>query len=444
MKQKIGLGLIALIAAATLYYFTAGKAKIVDEMKSSLHQQLTTLQQSGFKVKKEKAEKKREHFVLVFDDPQKIALFFQQQGITISPADAGKLKGLKVAVDATYLPDTKHALAMDIYPIALPESLIQDPANAKQQKRIAHLQDMLKRKALLAHLAIDKLGAGFSGNMKDINETFQDEKTVHFTMQRLTFAGNMKQQILQNLQENLKHLSIKVDNAMQLEMDTIHSDYQLTGKSPYDYKLGYTIGTLSLKGKPGIMLGMHGIHVDSSSQSQKDILNAEAKSVIKTIDIQTPKEALKLENLLLNMKAEHLDLQALALLQRADPNDNKAIDNAMTKLLEGGVTFELSRFSVKKIVKGLQTMDGFDMDAKLTFKPGFNVAATQQNPLSALDKMTLTAHLQLSNDLFAMIAQQPQAMMTLMLFPPQEKNGKKAYAIELKNGQVILNGMPLR
>jgi len=153
-------------------------------------------------------------------------------------------------------------------------------------------------------------------------------------MQGLTFAGSLEDQMLKNFREDLKHLGIELDNELQLAMDKVHTDYQLIGKTPYDYKLSYTIGTLLLKEKSGLVVKFHDIRVDSLSQQKQGMLFAQADSVVKVIEIHSPKETVKLENLLLDLKAENLDIQALELLQRADVNDTAAIDKAMTKLLK--------------------------------------------------------------------------------------------------------------
>jgi hypothetical protein len=41
------------------------------------------------------------------------------------------------------------------------------------------------------------------------------------------------------------------------------------------------------------------------------------------------------------------------------------------------------------------------------------------------------------------MAQQPQAMMALMMFQPQDENNKKVYKLELKDGELFVNGAPV-
>ncbi|RUM73755.1 MAG: hypothetical protein DSZ10_02765 [Sulfurovum sp.] len=443
MNKKIGLGILALIAAVAIYYFTLGKSQIVDQMKTTLHQELTTLQSHGFKIEDHKDQKEQEHFILSFDDPQKVAQFLQQQGVKITPADAQKLKGFKIAVDLVYLPDTQNAVAMDLYPVALPESITKQSADMRQQKLIAHLQDMLKRKAILLHLAVDKLGSHISGSMKDINETIHDEQVAHLMVHGATFTGDLKEKRLSSVQEKIKAVHFDIDGRLQSRIEDIQATYTHTGQTPYDYTLDYTIGKISIQDKKGLSIQTENIDADSLSQNRNNLLHTEGKSHIQKMAFTIKNEAVNLEDIVIDFSADNLDIQALQTLKKVDVHDKAAVDKAMQTLLSKGVILALPHFSVAKITKGAQTMEGFDLGAKFAIDKGFNVAVARQNPLMALDKVDAEAHLLLSNDLFAMIAAQPQAMMILMLFPPQEKNGKKSYTLELKKGKLLINGKPV-
>ena len=48
--------------------------------------------------------------------------------------------------------------------------------------------------------------------------------------------------------------------------------------------------------------------------------------------------------------------------------------------------------------------------------------------------------LEASLSVFIRIAQEPKAMMVLMLLPPVEKEGKKIYEIEFIKGKITVNG----
>lgn len=444
MNRKWGYAALVLFAAAALYYFTAGKTKAIEEMHSEVHQQLSVMAQQGFKVASTRKAKDQEHIELLFDDPQKVAAFFQTQGILITPADTSMLHGLKIAVDLHYLPDTAHAVAADIYPVTLPRSLTENAKDDQEKKLIAQLQEMLKRKVILLHLNVSKTGSRFNGSMKDINETLQTQKAMQITMQGFTFDGDMGQGRLKEMRENLKQLSIQDSEGLKMTMEGVHTNYIMTGKTPYDYTLDYTIEKMAIAKKQKLKMQMHDIRVDSLSHNQNGLLYTEAKAVAKTLSITAQNRTVALENILLEIKADHLDIQALEILQNTPKTNQDTIDKALKQLLSKGVVFEIANFSIARIRKENQTLQGLTMHAKFKIDKGFDPAAARRSPLAVLDKISAQMDLALSNDLFAMLAGQPQAMMMLMLFPPQDLNGKKHYTIKLQKGTVTLNGRTIQ
>ncbi len=440
MNRKWGYAALALLAAALLYYFTAGKAKVIEEMRSEVHQQLSIMAQQGFKIESVRKAKDQEHIELLFDDPQKVAAFFQTQGILITPADASMLRGLKIAVDLHYLPDTAHAVAADIYPITLPRSLTENAKDDQKKKLIAQLQEMLKRKVILLHLNVSKTGSSFNGSMKDINETLQTQKAMQITMQGFTFDGDVDQGRLKEMRENLKQLIIHDSEGLKMTMEGVHTDYIMTGKTPYDYTLDYTIEKVVIAKKQKLKMQMHDIHVDSLSHNQNGLLYPEAEAVAQTLSFTAQNRTVALEDILMEVKADHLDIQALEILQNTPETNQDTIEKALKQLLSKGVVFEIPKFSIARIRKENQTLQGLTMHAKFKIDKGFDPAAARRSPLAVLDKIDAEMDIALSNDLFAMIAQQPQSMMMLMLFPPQDQGDKKRYIIKLQNGKLILNG----
>jgi hypothetical protein len=73
----------------------------------------------------------------------------------------------------------------------------------------------------------------------------------------------------------------------------------------------------------------------------------------------------------------------------------------------------------------------------------FDINAASQNPLAVLNALNTKTNISVSTELFALIAQEPRAMMVLMLMPPVEKEGKKIYEIEFIKGKLTVNGTPM-
>jgi len=443
MNRKWGYAALALFAAAALYYFTAGKTKVIEKMRFEVHQQLSIMAQRGFKTETAKKAKDQEHIELLFDDPQKVAAFFQAQGIHISPTDASKLRGLKIAVDLHYLPDTTHAVAADIYPVTLPRSLTENAKDDQEKKLIAQLREMLKRKVILVHLNVSKTGSRFDGSMKDINETLRTQKAMQVTMKGFTFDGDVNQGRLKEMRENLKQLSIHDNEGLRMAMEGLHADYTMTGKRPYDYTLDYIIEKVVIAKKQKLKIQMHHARVDSLSHNQNGLLYTEAKAAAKTLSFTVQNRTVALEDTLLEVKADHLDIQALETLQNTPETNQDTIDKALKQLLSKGIVFEIHNFSIARIRKENQTLQGLTMHAKCKIDKGFDPAAARRSPFAVLDKIAAEIDIALSNDLFAILATQPQTMIMLMLFPPQDQNGKKHYIIKLENGKLILNGQSL-
>ena len=78
--KKLGLGIFGLIAMAAIYYFTVGSAQVTQEMKMRVNTELNMIEQNGFAVQEREVKAKTEHFILTFDDPEKIVAFFKKQG----------------------------------------------------------------------------------------------------------------------------------------------------------------------------------------------------------------------------------------------------------------------------------------------------------------------------------------------------------------------------
>ena len=71
-RKKLGLAILAIVIAAVLYYFSAGAEQLRLEMKAQMNKELATLQTEGFSVQNREISEKKEHFILSFDEPEKI------------------------------------------------------------------------------------------------------------------------------------------------------------------------------------------------------------------------------------------------------------------------------------------------------------------------------------------------------------------------------------
>ena len=444
MMKKIAIIGLLIAGAATLYYVTAGSKQITVQMKSQVKQQLASLEKKGFVVQKKESTPQSEHFIIDFNDPQKIASLFQEKGIYITPHDAKALKGLKVGVDVSYLADVYSALSLDIYPITLPDIFTTATLNDKEQKALTQFQEMLKRKVVLMHIDINKLGNGFKGYMKDIDETLKIEnKSLKISMQAFRFHGALKEKHLSSLEQTLKNFTLAPNNTFLFQLNNLKSSYASIGTSPYDYNANYHIDEATIKADKNFTLLMHNLSTDSSSHLAQGLVNVSLNTEIETVQASSNTKKTQLDTIIFKMTTDNLDMKALQKLDTIDPNNQQAIQAVLQELLSKGIQFAIPQFSVKKIAVDKQNMDGFTLKTLFSLKNTLNTQALQQNPLAALSAIDATLNLTLSSSFFGFVAQQPQAMMAMMFLQPKDVNGDKVYDVELKNGSLKVNGKPV-
>jgi len=423
--KKSGFGIIGLILVAAIYYFTAGSTQITEEMKKQVNNELTTLEQNGFGINNRKIKEREEHFVLSFDNTAKITSYLSSQGAQVTQEDILLFKGLKIGVDAKYLNDSYSALSLDIYPIGLPESILQE-IEEEDKAALERLKKMMADKTLLVHLDFNKLLTGFKGHIKDINETFEDEGKVTFISQGFKFEGDIENEKVKTVRQTLKLFSVEADKELTMKLSNLRSDYTLTGPSPYDSKSGYTVEKIEIQGEQEFTMFMTNLNINAESSVTNNLL----KSVIttKTDEIEI---------------TEDLDIASFEALQYIDVNDEKAINALSQKILSKGITMEIPNFSVKNISENGKSIDGFRLSSSLAIDKSYDINAASQDPLAILNALTSKTNISVSTELFALIAQEPKAMIILMLLPAVEKEGKKIYEIEFIKGKLIVNGTPM-
>jgi len=190
--KKIGLGVLGVVAVAAIYYFTSGSEQLTLQMKEQVDAEIATLQTQGFTVEGREVSEKKEHFVISLNEPKKVATYLTAQGVQTSIKDIEALKGFKIGVDVNYLPDTYSAASFDMYPVTLPSTLTSAVMDEEEKKNLQQIKKMIEKKTFLVHLNVNKLGTGFKGYMKDINEVLKGKNPVTLTMTALNFTGDLK------------------------------------------------------------------------------------------------------------------------------------------------------------------------------------------------------------------------------------------------------------
>lgn len=444
--KKIGFGIIGIVLVAVIYYFTSGSAEITQEMKAQVNNELAILEQNGFAIQEREIKKSEEHFIISFDDPQKIVTFFASQGSKIKLEDAAALKGLKIGVDAKYLHDAYSALSVDIYPLNLPTSITELDMKEEDKLLIEQLNKMLKEKVLLVHVDFNKLLSSFKGYTKDIHETLQGKNEVKLHSEGFTFEGDIDKGKISRVDQKIKHITFEAKGEANGELSELNTHYKRTGSTSYDSTSGYSVKNILLTGindKSKVLVSIDDMHGDSITLIEKDLAQSSIKASASKIKFEANGEKNLLEGITFHFNIKNIDMPALEKLEKADTNNEAEINKLIQELISKGVSMEIPTFEIKKIETNGKRIDGFALTAHADIDKSLNLAAIQSNPMVALNAINTKTKITLSPEILSLIARDPRAIMFMMLIQPQEVNGKKVYEVELKNGSLSINGKPV-
>lgn len=441
--KKLSLALFALISMTVIYYLTAGSSQLVSQIKSQVDTEVASLKMHGFSIQRETVDTKQEHLVISFNDPQKIASYFTQHGTQLSVADAALLKGLQVAVDLHYLYNAYSGLSIDIYPIALPETITANVTMAKEKKILKQIELMLDKKTFLLHCDVNKLGNGFKGYIKDIREVLKSDPDLSMRLDQFKFSGKIDKNRLQSIEQSLKYIRFDIANAFTFNINGLKSHYDATGSTAYDYKTAYTIEKISMQQKNALTFIVNHFEAFSDTTVEKSLARTALKTQTDTILLSNKEENLTFKTVLLDMNASNLDMNAFEHLSKIDPQNEEEVNKALQQILSKGILLGIPQFSVSNITYKGKNIEGFHLNSQITIDKSLNLADIDKNPLLALKALRAHLNLTLSEGLYSYIGQQPEAIMAMMLFPPKEVQGEKVYDVEVNDGRLIINGSPV-
>jgi hypothetical protein len=441
--RKLGFGVIGLILVAVIYYFTAGSAQITQEIKSQVNSELATLEKNGFAIQEREVKESEEHFIIAVDDPKKIVDFFAAQGAKMTLEDASALKGMKIGVDAKYLNDAYSALSLDIYPLNLPTSITELDMDKDDKLVIEQLNKILEKKGILVHVDFNKLLSSFKGHVKDIDETLQGEKEVKINAKGITFKGEIEKGKISKLEQNLKRMTFESKNETNIKLSDLKSNYARTGSTSYDSTSGYSVKNIHMSGineSSKVLISIDNMSGNSITHIKNDLAQSSIKATADKVQFESNGEKSLLKGVTFDFNIKNLDMLALKKLEDANANNEVEINKLVQELISKGIAMEIPILEIKKIEVEGKSMDGFSLTANIDVDKSLDLAALQNNPMVALNAVNTKTKVTLSSELAALLAQQPKAMLLMMLIPSQEINGKKVYEVELKNGSLSVNG----
>ncbi|NEW61494.1 YdgA family protein [Sulfurovum sp. bin170] len=443
--KKIGLALIALVVIIGIYYTTLGSTQIVDEMKKEVNRELTEAKKSGFVIEDREIKENRERFIIDFNDTKKITNYLKEESRGISESDIELLKGLKVAVEIEYMPTTKDAIALDIYPVTLPEFIYLGLKG--EDKKIEEVNKMVKDRLLLVHVNINKLLSGFDGYMKDIDMSDDDG---NFKMKGFVFDGEIEDENIKNLNQKIQEMSYEVPSQLKMGLSNLKVFVSNPIDRNYNNNSNYTLESLKIKSEnnESFSLAINNISGSSQDTQKGKLANGIADLNIVSIDYDANGDKTLLNNIKLDMKMNNIDMDAILELEEMLSNsaeNNFSIEQMIPlikKIVSDDISLDIPNISLDKITQNGKTFDGFKLQISTKVDKKFDWKLAESDPLAMTNIFDAKMNIEASNELVDIISSNPQAMMMMMVMQPVEKSGKKHYDIEFTKGSLKINGKP--
>jgi len=448
MKKAL-LTLVAMVLVGLTYYFTVGSKQITEEIKKEVNREIVSLKSAGFDIKTKQINSSKEHFEIDFNDTQKITQYLIESGIKDVDRELLEfLKGMVIGVDIEYNPSPTKAVAMDIYPIKLPTLFYLSLQESNDTKTKEKIDKLLKEKALLAHIEINKLVTAFDGYLKDIN--IDNE----FRLVGFKFNGNFENDTIKNVNQIIEKMELDIPkentyfgifdfNAkIQNPLKEINRETDFTLKSfkiksrEKDNKL-YTVD----------IKGVSGVSKDIQKDNKKNLLDSISKTKISQIDILEEQNfILGLKDIDIDFEIKNLDIklvQELDSASKSGANSEVEIVRVIKSLADSNFHIEVPKVSISKIVYNKREFEGFNLKASFFIDKPADGLALESNPDKILNLLNLKLTIEASNELVSLISNNPQAMVLMMVLQPVDKNGKKVYDMEFTQGTLKVNGRPL-
>ncbi len=439
MIKKIVLAVVALVAIVGIYYLTVGSKQIVTEMKKEVNKEVLTLKKSGFNIENREVKTNKEHLVIDFNNTKEITAYLNQKGQEITKEDIELLKGLKVGLDIEYNPTAKNAMALDIYPVKLPD-IFYTNIDVKDKKVVDTIEKMVKNRDLLVHININKFLSGFDGYVKDIDKELK--------LKGVRFNGDIKGEKIKNLNQTIKEISYNIPN--QLKFELLNSKIFISNPIDRDFNNNtkYSIDKISIKGEGNdtASIVINSITGTSTDATEGKIVNSTLKLNIALIDYLIDGEKSIFKNISSDIEIKNMNIEAFkelnAILSK-DLDEKESLDKMIPifeKIVSSNISIDIPNISIEKITQNDKMVDGFKLKALTTVDKNFDFKQIKNNPLAINSLFNAKVNIEASSELVNLLSTNPRAMVLMMVLQPIDKNGKKYYNIEFSKGSLKING----
>ncbi len=440
--KKILLATLAIFIIVAIYYETVGSKYIVKEIKKEVKKEIIQLKSSGFAIKHREIKEDKEHLIIDFNDTAKIAEYLKRQNSDITKEDIAILKGMKIGLDIHYNPNTKDAIALDIYPTKLPD-IIYENITVEDKKSIKTIEDMISKKELLIHINVNKFLSGFDGYIKDIDKELK--------IKGIKFNGDIEDNRITKINQKIEQISYDIPK----EFSTKLLDLEISITNPMNKSenstTNYSIKNVEIDNKKDKKEFIKVENIVGSSKDSKvgKLINSKSEFNINTIHYADNKESIIIKNINAIMKINNIDIDAFSKLNSistdnmSDKERLKKITPIIKRIFSSNISIDIPNISIDKIIKNKKPIDGFKIKASLNIDEKSNIKVVEHNPEMLINFINAKINIEASNDIINLLSGDPRAMVVMMILQPIDKNGKKYYDIEFTKGSIKINGKPL-
>jgi len=441
--KKVALALIALIAIFVIYYITIGSKQLTAEIRKEVNKEFTQLKGSGFSIDEQNLSNDRQKIILTLQDTDKITAYLnKQEQHLLNRDDIEILKGMQIALDIEYNPNTSDAIAMDIYPIKLPNNFYQN----LNKKDIAKLEELIKEKLFLVHININKLLSSFNGYIKDIDKEFKDDGTTsHLVMKGAKFDGTIEDNNIEDIKQTLEKFSFEVNKQININLNGLITNIKNHDNNLHDVEYSIKSFNIINKIENPFTLKIANITGISEERLNKNLLNQKSKDQISSIEFTQNGKKTILNSINIDTSVHNINQKAFDKLRKKTPENigNSEGIQLLKELIKDNISIEIPNLSIDKITYEGKTFDGFKIKALAKVEKDFDLKSLDNNLQLALTKLfNVKINIEASNEFINLISNNPQIMVMMMIIQPIDKNGKKYYDIQYNKGELKINGKP--
>ena len=440
--KKILLAILAIFIIVAIYYETIGSKQVVKEIKKEVNREVVQLKSSGFAIENREIKEDREHLIIDFNDTAKIAEYLKRVDREITKEDIAILKGMKIGLDIHYNPNTRDAMALDIYPTKLPD-IVYATINAEDKKSLKTIEDMISKKELLIHLNINKFLSGFNGYIKDIDRELK--------LKGAKFDGDIEDKKIAKVNQTIEQISYDMPKEFSAKLLDLEISITNPINKSEDSSTKYSIKSIEIDNKKEKKDLIRFENIVGSSEDTKvnRLINSKSEFNINSVDYINKAESVTIKGINAVMRIDNIDIDAFSKLNSLSTeniSEKKRLEKMtpiIQKIFSSNISMDIVNISVDKIIKDKKTIDGFKLKASVDVDKNFNIEAIKHNPDMLINFINAKINIEASNDIINLLSSDPRAVVMMMFLQPIDKDGKKYYNIEFTKGSLKINGKPL-